>query len=206
MKRGGSAAEVETALALAQKLAMKNGIDFEKVKEDEYHGREPITHGLAFRNSRIQTECKYVGLILNRFFNIKTLLSSYGLIFIGTKTNIEIAKYIYTFLVRHFRNEWKTKHGRLRKRDSFFYGMYLGIITKLEKEQPKPGDEEGIILATECSRIEEYKNRIFGNLEKKEIKSGNDSQAALSKGYDSGRQTEIRKAVKNNESMKLLEV
>ncbi|MCL5031267.1 MAG: DUF2786 domain-containing protein [Bacteroidetes bacterium] len=102
MKNGGTAAEVATALFLAQQLAGKHGIDINSIDENE-PDREPITHGGLESLSRLQWECKYAALIVTGYFNVKAFYRKFiqvQIIFVGTKTDIEIARYIPSFLCR----------------------------------------------------------------------------------------------------------
>jgi hypothetical protein len=138
MKRGGTVAEVETALNLARELATKHGIDIEGVNPDEETQQRPIGHEEALTAARIQWECKYAGLIAENFFNVSVFTRRVrmkrwpfigtGLTFVGTDWDRQIAIYVYKFLVGHFRREWNTKRGRCRNRRAFMYGMYVGLF------------------------------------------------------------------------------
>lgn len=194
MKRGGSAAEIETALALAQKLANKHGIDIGSIDENE-PAREPINHDTSIHLRRLQYECKYTALIVQRFFNVKAFTTFEGITLVGTQTNIEIAKYVYTFLVRHFRHEWNNKERRLRNRQAFMYGMYAGIYQKLASLEPKHSEKEGLILVGNKLQIENYIKQYFGELDSESIVPDHNAATAQYMGYLAGKETNILPAV-----------
>lgn len=200
--KGRTTEETETALFLAQKLAIKNGIDINSVNPDE-PTREPITHAKAAALSRIQCECKYSAMIINRFFNVRAFANS-GIVFVGTSTEIEIAKYVYNFLVKHFRREWKTKRGRLRNRQSFMWGMYRGLYYKLQLLEPKHIEKEGIILTSHAVAIKNYVDEKFDRLGSMDMQPDKDSEAARRRGIASGLATNIRKGLETNHQTKLL--
>src|ERR1051326_6604548 len=158
MKRGGTPEEIETALALAAEIARKNGINIDAVDPDA-EPATPIGHIDAVTSARIQWECKYAGLVCKQFFNVSVLIrqkselrpgwrfaSDYMLTFIGLDRDIQIALYIYHFLVRHFRYSWRTRRGRCRNRQAFLYGMYYGLCSKLDEQRQEQVSEAGLIL------------------------------------------------------------
>lgn len=195
MKNGGTAAEIETALFLAQQIAHKHGIDIKSINENELE-REPITHENINELSRIQLECKYAALILQEHFNVKVFVQKFfdltKLVFIGTKTDIEIARYIYNFLVRHFRREWKLKKGRLRNRQAFLFGMFCGLNNKLNSLKPKIEQQEGIILSGDKLRRNDYMLKIFGETKSESVRPDRFANAAADAGYKAGKETNIR--------------
>lgn len=202
-KHGGTAAEIETALSLAQKLAAKHGIDINSLNPDD-PDLEPISHAPAAVLSRFQIECKLAAILVDEFFNVKSMIARNhhlvsAIIFIGTQSDREIAGYIYDFLVKHSRREWNTKRGRLRNREAFMQGLFFGLKSKLREQEPKQTQVEGIILADPKTRINKYIHEHFPNIGKEEIKSNSNAQAALNAGYKSGRNTNIRPAIKEDQ-------
>jgi len=210
MKRGGTAAEVETALALAAELARKHGIELDGVDPDAEPDR-PITQLDAATSARIQWECKYAGLVCQQFFNVNMMLHNpktfsidgvlyrarrgnrFHLTFIGTERDIQIATYIYHFLVRHFRHCWKTGRGRLRNRQAFFYGMYHGLCSKLDEQRTGQVTGTGLILLDRAlARRDAYCKAQYPNSKSTSSKPDGDADAAKYAGYVAGRKTEIR--------------
>jgi len=206
MKNGGTQGEIENALYLAKKLADKHNIDLNSV--DEGDQREPITHRQSGDpKSRLQSEVKYSAVIVQQFFNVKSISSGFrkqAIVFIGTRTDIDIAQYVFDFLITHFRHEWKTKRGRLRSRQSFMYGMYVGICYKLNQANHLLGEKEGLILSNRNSEIEDYKNERFNNLKNESVVPKNEAKTAMSRGFASGFNTNIRQGLNSEQNRKLL--
>jgi hypothetical protein len=213
MKRGGTPAEVETALALAAELARKHGIDLASVDPDQVK-EEPIGHIDATTSSRIGWECKYASLVCKQFFNVTPLLrktcgigrgfgyrinSEYRITLIGTAWDTQIAIYVYHFLVGHFRRCWKNRGNKLRNRQAFMYGMYHGICSKLDEQKVQQVSEPGLILVGRgVARRDEYMKKEFGEVDDHSTVPDGDAKAAKLAGYFAGRKTNIRTGLSNN--------
>lgn len=219
MKRGGTAAEVETALTLAYELARKHGIDLGQVDPNEEPAEQPISHIDAVTSARLQWECKFSGLVVHSFFNVNCLIrflggtsfkglggrygmrgtSQYCITFIGTAWDTQIAIYVYTFLVRAFRDAWRTRRGRARNRHAFMHGMYHGICSRLDEQRKQQVSGEGLILiGRQLARREQYLQQHFPKTESVDITPDADATAASLAGYSAGRDTEIRSGLTHN--------
>jgi len=199
MKKGGTLAEVETALLLAQKIANKHGIDIGSINPDEIT-REPITQASNKTLSRLQMESRFVAILIDRFFNVKTFVlcnGSYSVVFVGTQTDIEIAMYIYTFLVRCFRNEWNNNRGRLRNRKAFMQGLFEGLYVKLNSELPLVNDPAAVVFVSHQIALKNYMDENYPNLTKTKL-SDNKQSTARYKGYMLGKKIQIRKGIKTD--------
>ena len=208
MKRGGTAGEIENALAMAAELARKHGIDVATVNEDE--STQTIRHAEEALNSRLPLEAKYALAILVNFFNMNVVIRQqrhprrpwdrqYVAVFIGTDWDREVARYVFIFLQKHFRSAWAARENRrLKNRHAFLDGMFLGLAAKLEMERnANRTDETGLILigrgkvARENYVKQHWPNSIPTKLEKDD--SGAD--AAKWAGVQAGQKTNIRRAV-----------
>ncbi len=205
MKNGGTLAEIETALSLAQKLAQQHGIDINSIDENE-PAKEQITQD-HIKLSRLQIECKYALLICKNFFYVDFVLSvGYGIHFIGTPTNIAIAKYVYHFLVKRFRWEWNNNRGRLRNRQAFMDGMFQALANKLHYQMQKPSEREGLVLSNQKDQLKKYIKQSFGKTQTTKVKPDNHAATAFRHGLYAGKNININPAVESNiTSTKLLE-
>lgn len=212
MRNGGTPDEIATALRLAQEMAAKHGIDLDSVNpNDDTRPLRPVSAHDAFKGARIQMECKYAGQICDEFFNVsvftqRSWVEGVKLKFVGTDLEVEVALHIYRFLVAHFRREWNTRTSRLRNRQAFMWGMYLGLRSKLQERQPKQ-EEEGIVLVgRDLARRQDFISREFGEMTSVSLKPDHNASAALTAGWSAGRKTEIRPVVKdgNQEPVRLL--
>ena len=213
MQRGGTPDEIATALKLAQELADKHGIDLGSVDPTEKLKSEQIGQSdTGTPISRIQWECTYASLICKHFFKVEviernTAWRKYVLTFIGTAWDIEVALYVYHFLVGHFRREWTHKSGRCRNRQSFMFGMYCGLAQKLRERIPqevKAGSgQEVMVIAGQVAR-RDYIAKHFGKLTTKNAAPDSDAAKAKWLGFLAGQDTEIRPAVKPAEGRPML--
>jgi hypothetical protein len=209
MKRGGTAAEIETALRMARDLAAKHGIDLESVDPEERARTCQMTDADALVASRVQWECKYAALVVQQFFNVSFFLRNpcyreYRLTFVGSSWELLIALHVYRFLVSHFRREWKRRRGRCRNRRAFLYGMYHGLSRKLDKQ--KAAEQANALVRLEGALKDRngYIERNFGKMESEGCAPDDDAAKARLLGLIAGHETEIRPSVKAQETQPLL--
>lgn len=199
MKRGGTKAEVETALAMAQQIAARHGIDLDSVDLDSDE-HEPLGHEEIKHGARLQCECEYALLICGRFFGVETFsragYRSRSVVFVGTDWDRAIAIYVYRFLAGHLRREWNRRAGRIRNRRSFMYGMYQGLWVKLAEQEAPQVQEPGLVAVDRrLQRRKDYIKENFGGLTSHSVVPGSDASKSRHAGYLAGRATEIRKGV-----------
>jgi hypothetical protein len=204
MQRGGSEGEIANALRLAQDLADKHGINLDGVNPDEEPAR-PIGHEDALQSGQIRFEAKYAGMVCQQFFRVEVFTrriawNRFALTFVGTDWDREIARYVFDFLSGHFRRSWRAaQKARLRNRQAFLWGMYLGLCHKLKAQQPAVEPDALALMTTQGVARREYIAREFGELESNSVKPDGDAKAATWAGIIAGRRTEIRPAVPGGE-------
>lgn len=213
MKRGGTAGEIENALAMAAELARKHGIDLGSVDPDAPDAK-PITHVADALKLRITAEEKYAAAILVNFFNVQICMTPAinlyilkrpaKITFIGTDWDCQIARYVYIFLRDHFRRSWNRRENRrLKNRNAFLNGMFLGLAAKLEEARRKePG--VGLIAVDRALQLrKEYLARLFPNATDKKIDEDNSgADASKYAGIIAGQKTEIRSGLNKAEEPK----
>ncbi|HMJ88760.1 MAG TPA: DUF2786 domain-containing protein [Candidatus Acidoferrum sp.] len=207
MKRGGTQAEIETALNLARELAEKHNVDLAGVNpDDEQTQRErPIGHEDAISGARIQWESKYAGLIAQTYFNVNIFVTRLpngrlSLRMVGTDWDRQISIYVFRFLCGHFRREWKSRRGRCRNRQAFMFGMYRGICVNLDAKRDRSQNANAVLVVERALvRRNQYIAEHFGEMKSTDTHPGNDAQEALNRGYRAGRETQINKGVKAGE-------
>lgn len=220
MQRGGSAGEIANALRLAQDIAEKHGVDLGSVDPDECPSSEwqRIGHLDAVTGSRIQWEWKYAGLISEAFFRVNVLVrpaDSWAgrrpkrcISIIGTESDREIALYVCRFLVAEFRRAWSTRFSRrVRSRQPFLFGMYLGILSKLAEQLPDPpaAGSPGLIRIEKAVALrKDYMKQKWGEVESTSVKPDGNSDVSKKIGFLVGLRTEIRPAVKGASGPQLL--
>ena len=187
--------EAEAALSKAQALAIENGIDLALIGSNE-NEEEIVRENMEF-GQRLPTVNVYVSNVLTKFFNVRIITSGgrYGgrkLIFIGKQSDINTAKYVYTWLsetmVRCWHNYYKTNDVLLTHKQSYLFGFYNGLATKLESnkktvesERLKTVDEQNkysVAIVNLQKKIQDFIDNEFNNLRTgatKRISINNDS-------------------------------
>jgi hypothetical protein len=205
MKNGGTPAEVETALSLAQTLAAKHGIDISAIDTTD---NEIIEHTTPQRSS-MPAECYYASGIVDNYFNVYVIRSNYPQlrryehIFIGKKHDIEIAVYVYNFLIGHFRRQWNLRRTMLKNRSGFIEGMFYGLCRKLKETQKNYAPQYGIVLANSRKALEEYVMNKHNPVDGRE-RGSKDIDTEMILGYEEGLKTNIRKALVDNSKIKMI--
>jgi len=205
MKRGGTPGEIENALAAAAKLAREHDIDLENVNPDEQSDAQRITHVEDVLGLRLPLEARFAAAILVNFFNVQILFKQAlnrwfikkngSITFVGTAWDCDVARYVFIFLQRHFRYSWNHRQNRrLKNREAFLHGMFLGLAVKLEAQQPEPEIGQGLIRIERSVQLrKDYLAKLCPNAKNQNL-PGDDSEAWRSKcaGIEEGRKTEIR--------------
>jgi len=212
MKRGGTPGEIENALAMAAKLAREHAIDLAQVNPDEESFKERLTHLHALMNTRLPLEAKLAGGICTKFFGVSVVVQRVGEIshgrllkrwkvnLIGTEWDCEIAKYVFAFLQCTFRWAWNHRtNRRLRNREAFLHGAYIGLAVRLETEQLKTVVSKSalVLIGRATARREQFVAQLFPNLTREDLDLDNSATAATYEGVKAGKNINIRPAVEN---------
>jgi hypothetical protein len=237
--KGATQAEAEQALMAAQRLALKHSIDLAAVDvTGDTTAGEPIVNqpwtpqreGGGECAARLPTCHKFIAWILGKYFGVRVIeVSSWGeyvdkgqtlqgrrksLSLVGRQSNVQIAIYVYGYLHREFMDLWhahKKKHGlSMADRNGFFYGLYVGLSEKLEREkgvveadvQAELGDAStgksvALMLVGETEKVEQHVKEAHPRLKYTTVGAGpvND-YGVLYAGKSAGKQIEIKTALK----------
>ncbi len=192
--KGATQAEAEQALMAAQRLALKNNIDLATIDttQDTSAG-EPIIHqpwtptreGGGECAARLPTCHKFITWILESYFSVRIIeVTQWGayedkgviksgrrksLSIIGRQTNVQIAIYVYGFLHREFMDLWhahkKETGASMGSRNSFFYGLYIGLNDKMQREKGRAEMEVQAELS-HANHGKSYEMVLIGEKEK----------------------------------------
>lgn len=210
--RSTSEGEAANALSQAQKLMQKHGI--------ESSAPELSDVSEAFIKTRHQAETLpvYLGKLINmiaRAFGCSPIRSQdndyrLGVVFIGHNERPEIATYALEVLERQLskaRKEYlKTQSKRLKRstkvaRADLFCGAWVMAVDE-KVQQLALSSEEG-------TQIEQYRNAKHQNLTESKVRHVSASQArggdmaAITAGYEAGKQVNLNHGVNGRESEKL---
>jgi hypothetical protein len=195
LNRSSNLHEAALALQKAREIASLHRIDLKLVNPDEEW--RAVTHRDIMTDKRLAVERKYASIIVQTFFRVSCVFvpkaeDQSHLTMIGTATDLEVANYVYVFLVRHFRFCWRHHRGRLRNRVAFMRGLFVGLYSKLDKAQP-PVEDHAITISHAT-----YKRHLFphGLVPHRCPKPFRNSQA-FHAGYIQGQQTEIRSGIRS---------
>ena len=125
---------------------------------------------------------------------------------VGTKTNLEIAEYVYSFLKRELEYLWtahRYQHPNLKgiapKRD-FQCGVLQGFIKKLDQAHSKTLSENGTkLILLKKEQLERFFHERHPRLKASRRLTYRPS-ASYHAGYQQGQDLEIHKGVKNGKS------
>lgn len=144
-----SANEHESALALsrAQELAIRHGVELASVKawsdERDNGDTSPIGRQARIHHKRSMAH-RYIGWIVRGHFGVDLVYSGRTVYFIGSKNDIDFAKYVWDFLELEFRrlfnvycDENRLPSNDRRARASYYYGLYSGLSGKLKAEKER---------------------------------------------------------------------
>ena len=207
MKRGGTAAEIATALRRALQIAQRYGIDLAAVNPDDDGASRSVGHDAQPCGARIAYDHKYASAICTRFFNVDVVFGDrwrdngrpgieFAINLVGLPCDREVARYVFIFVCRQFKIAWRTRRGRCRNRQNFIFGMFKGICANLEEARPNVAEAvpAAPTEALELSR-REYLDRHWPHTKK--LNGGTPKRLSTSAfhGFLAGRATQIRPAV-----------
>jgi dimeric dUTPase (all-alpha-NTP-PPase superfamily) len=180
--------EAELAMAHAQKLGILHNIDissinaFDEKKEEEKYTKDDVNCGQRYGITQ-----RFANWILEKHFNVKIILSGsrhFGksIHIIGKTSDVEFAKYLNDYLQETFMRIWhserKIKNYAVRERESFLYGLYLGLNQKLDENKKEVEEQKFIQISNEKGEEEgekvkhSYSLMIVNDKEKLQAKVG----------------------------------
>ncbi len=145
--------KAETAAETARKLMLKYNIDVAEKREAQGY----IVRYLGTPVAKISGHLKTLACLLRDYFFVEIIwfrgcdpktgkTGMYALEISGTPGNVEVAEYLYAFLLREAERLWverpKGISGRLRA--AFFQGVLIGFRTTL-KQGRKADEEQGLV-------------------------------------------------------------
>lgn len=148
-------------------------------------------------------KCLYNRIDTGRFTSAGHRVVMQNLLLIGTPMNVEIAVYVYGYLMVNFRSLWKKyKHATdstERSRQAYYVGLFNGINEKLAGTRQKVEQETGLVWVGDKA-ISDYVKKSYGKTDtKKKSKVHHDSEATEA-GIKDGNGLDIRAGLKKSES------
>lgn len=146
-----NANERDLALAKANALAHEHSIDMALidlttvgvVQEEEMVNDDET----AIEGSRKPVELKFLAWLLQKYFKVDIIWHTtwrggqrvITVSFVGRKSDVALAKWLHSYLLAEMRRRWRdarlSEGFTLSAKNSFLYGMYLGMCVKLDAER-----------------------------------------------------------------------
>jgi hypothetical protein len=205
---GNSDNEHEARLAAerASELLVRHNLSIQDVKrQDSDYGSHVVRDGYW-----CETEDKYVTSIIKAHFFVDVFENVTNerhptarsrrrrLTFVGTKENIEIAAYIYHFLMHEFRMLWacyKVKNkANERSRQSYYLGLFNGLHAQLKDRRQSVEKETGLVVVKDAG-LKKYIDNNFGKMKQSKASISDRDASARASGFEEGKNLSIRKGL-----------
>lgn len=211
--KAASPAEAAQALARALELIAKHDLDLGEINLDE--PTEKFVRDHIHVGQRVSLVKKLVAGIMLSFFHVKVCLTSPRLAVLGRDSDVQIALYVFDFLVKSCTREcvlWAQSERSSRrkvtpsKKESFIRGWIYGVVSNLEPvaAQLEAAGSRSIILLRKAA-LEDFYADEFPETRTIAIRKPRINKTALVSGYHSGRQTNIRPPLNGGQASLRLE-
>ena len=144
--------EAKLAAQRANELLVRHNLKITDLKTTDYTTEDIETV------QRKSTETTFIDPLLGQYFFVKMIHTKERVdrkIFstvrmIGTPENIAIAMYVRSFLIRSFKECWKSYKketgATIKSRQAFFMGLYQGLGHQLKDTKTKVEQETGLVV------------------------------------------------------------
>ena len=223
-----NAHESEAALMKAQEIALREGIDLAMIETFSDDKAEPIEKDEMALGKRFSVCQKFCSWIIQSHFNCSVIYTGsryYGrkIIFVGKKTNLDIARYINRFLNQEFMRLWhkyreNNSGARTEERGSFLYGCYQGLNEKLTANKKAVETDElghvssiagksfeetqlkyALMVVSQKDRLAKETAQMFPHLRRGTSRTVLCSSNALESGKIEGRKISLNRALTGNQ-------
>lgn len=192
--------EAESATLKANEILLRHNLSFVNSENDE-----PLYLDRLLLRKRKDSKLMAIYEILRHFIVRPVLSQGKGVCCLevsGTKTNVELARYVASFLDRELDDLWnKTKKEfhlqGLKARNSFYMGVASGFDTKMKSMKENFSEADKKSLRVIEGELDQKVARIYRRLSSSSSSSSIDGKAH-SLGHESGKSLTIRKGVESN--------
>lgn len=202
-RSGRTDQEIDTAQMLAAVLADRAGIDLDSVDLSDPSRPAPVLvhREIAKWAGRRPVEAMYAGQILDEYFEVSTLTACgwYGeqVLVIGYPHHVDVAEYVFGFLVAEFRRVWNRRTSRTKARKAFMWGAYCALDAKLRARFGRPyatGASLSPVASAEAARTK-YIHDHFGPTKASSIAPQSSRAVASRAGWRDGQGIDIRPGI-----------
>jgi hypothetical protein len=220
LAHGASDEEAKSAMDKALQLASENSLDIETAaimgEKKIQSTNEPVEEKTNSDGSKLRVTDHFIVQILQTHFNVKILYftrnRSTTIQFVGTNSNIEIAKEIYSRLTDIFQYQWieyrRKTNAAVEAKRIYFSGLTMGIDETLAQTKrriveqcvgllPERIDKDAarnryqIILAEPIKRIKDFMDSKYGKLRNRHISACGYNPDIFFDGRNDGRAIDV---------------
>lgn len=190
--------EARAAAEQAARLLIKHNLKRQEVEEKRDYETREVGSG-----SRLPGEYKFVQSIVRKHFFVEIISSraqysgKTSVHFVGEAENVDVAAYVYDFLLREFRACWEAyrrETGALtRARQAYYFGLHNGLDEQLSAASRAVETETGLVVVRDPGLRLAMKNAF--NIKTQPSRVSIADQAAVVAGEEKGRNMQIRKGI-----------
>lgn len=204
--------EAKLAAERASKLLTEYNLTMQEVVVNRDYESTTVVE-----KNRMAQEDKWLMPLLRDFFFVNPIIHSsyrgrddrgrrkyaHSIVFIGEDVNVEVASYVYEFLLKEYRILWKVyskRTGAKRgSKDSYYHGLTWGLKAQLQRSQKAVQNETGLVLVKDPG-LEKYMNEQHPDLRSQTRKANVGDFVAASHGAEDGKNIQIRKGVGSSQN------
>ena len=206
--------EARLAAEKAAELMIKHNINMQQVGElsdDEYESRT------TFKGKVLPFEAHWAMMTVREHFFVEAIYrrsrkvryASYlskpaEVYFVGTKTNVEVASYVFDFLKRKFKELWKEyqiKTGAPHSsKGSYYAGLVVGLDEQLSLRRQTIEQDKAMVLVRD-PKIDTMVDKFHGKTKESSMKYDEDYDA-MHDGRKDGRNIQIQKGITSSSESK----
>lgn len=193
--------EAKLAAEKANEMLIRHNIKMQDIQQYE---SKYIRHDLAIQ-AKSETENKWVLSILKKHFFVEPVYSrdrrtkQTTIYLLGEETNIQVASYVYEYLMRQFYDLWreyKFQHDApTNQKQSYYMGLYTGLNEQLSSRLEKVQTETGLIL-----RRDPKLDEMVKDFKKSSFNVNASDQKAIDQGYEAGKSIQIKRGISSESS------
>jgi len=199
--------EAKAAAEKAVEILLKHNLSMQQVQDQSNYEKNVLSI-----KSRKPPEYTFIMAILDIHYFVRIIYSRRNnqtvTFILGEDTNVQVATYVYSFLLRKFRELWSVYKKRTGKgsgsRRAYYWGLYSGIMTQLDSKKISVQKEVGIVLVEDPS-LTDFINGHFKTTTTKQAKIKRDLEAQ-SAGIKDGIKINIQNAVTESNTSEILSI
>lgn len=200
--------EAQLASTKAQELMMKYNLELSKIDSKD---KDIKSEFIGEARKKVSYKESLVLALINEFFNVQTVSirrrgdngNETVHDMIGEKHNVEIAKYVYDFLMMSFEQQfqaYKKETGcPLSSKKSFMTGIYHGFYKKMEETNNKIVQENALVVVKDKD-VERFVFDKYKNLKKTNTKTDTRDINAFESGKEAGGKMNVRRGINDASS------